>query len=78
MSVKPPISLGALNAADQQQFIAALGDIYKHSPWVAKAAYAQQRFVPLTAPHERMSDAVTQASESIAASSSCARRVDLP
>ena len=31
------VSLASLNAADQAGFVAALGDIYEHAPWVAEA-----------------------------------------
>ena len=33
------ISLANLNAADKAAFIAALGDIYEHAPWVAEAVH---------------------------------------
>ena len=31
------VSLESLNTADKAAFIAALGDIYEHAPWVAQA-----------------------------------------
>ena len=33
------VSLESLNASDKAGFVAALGDIYEHAPWVAQAVY---------------------------------------
>ena len=55
------ISLATLNAADQAGFMAALGDIYEHAPWVAQAAFAQRPFATLPALHEAMMRAVRAA-----------------
>jgi 2-oxo-4-hydroxy-4-carboxy-5-ureidoimidazoline decarboxylase len=53
------ISLDALNAADQAAFVAALGDVFEHAPWVAQAAYAARPFPTLAALHAGMCGAVT-------------------
>ena len=37
------ISLESLNASDAASFVAALGDIYEHAPWVAKAVLRSGR-----------------------------------
>jgi 2-oxo-4-hydroxy-4-carboxy-5-ureidoimidazoline decarboxylase len=55
-------SLDQLNTAGAADFIAALADIYEHSPWVAEAASAQRPFATLKALHEAMAAAVRNAS----------------
>jgi len=55
------ITLEQLNAASESDFTAALGDIYEHSPWVAKAAAARRPFATLAALHEAMIAAVREA-----------------
>jgi 2-oxo-4-hydroxy-4-carboxy-5-ureidoimidazoline decarboxylase len=59
--MSPPVTLAALNAADKAQFVAALGAIYEHSPWVAEAAFAKKPFPSLAALHEAMAAAVRSA-----------------
>lgn len=53
-----PVSLDSLNAADAEGFVAALGDIYEHAPWVAQAVYRERPFATLAALHEAMTAAV--------------------
>ena len=53
--------LEALNAASETEFVAALGDIYEHSPWVAKTASSKRPFATLAALHEAMSAALRAA-----------------
>jgi len=55
------IPLASINAADEAGFIAALGDIYEHAPWVARAAFASRPFPTLAALHEAMIQAVRAA-----------------
>lgn len=57
------ISLEALNAADKDAFIAVLGEVMEHAPWVAEAVYAARPFATLTALHQAMIDAVRNASD---------------
>ena len=38
------ITLDELNRMDQRAFVAALGDIFEHAPWVAEAAHAARPF----------------------------------
>jgi OHCU decarboxylase len=40
-------SLAALNALPQSEFMALLGDIVEHSPWVAERAFAKKPFSSL-------------------------------
>ena len=47
-----------MNAADKAGFVAALGDIYEHAPWVAEAAFERRPFASLAALHEAMTAAV--------------------
>jgi 2-oxo-4-hydroxy-4-carboxy-5-ureidoimidazoline decarboxylase len=63
MSEKLPISLEELNAAADAQFVAALSDIYEHSPWVAQAALVSRPFATLADLHEYMRDAVGAADD---------------
>ena len=56
-----PISLDAVNAAEQPAFVAALGDIFEHAPWVAEAAYAARPFPSLAALHAAMCAVVREA-----------------
>src|SRR5205814_1560277 len=42
-------SLDALNAADRDAFLAVLGSVFEHSPWVAAAVMAARPFASLAA-----------------------------
>src|SRR5262249_421952 len=55
------IALASLNAADIARFMAALGDVYEHAPWVAQAASRQRPFATLAALHAAMMAAVRAA-----------------
>jgi 2-oxo-4-hydroxy-4-carboxy-5-ureidoimidazoline decarboxylase len=48
------IALANLNAADVAGFMAALGEVYEHAPWVAQAASRQRPFATLAALHAAM------------------------
>ncbi|MCI3923728.1 2-oxo-4-hydroxy-4-carboxy-5-ureidoimidazoline decarboxylase [Paenibacillus sp. TRM 82003] len=52
------LSLSALNRLDQPSFVAALGDIFEHSPWVSEAAYAYAPFESIASLHRTMMDVV--------------------
>jgi len=52
------ISLDHLNAADKPAFVAALGGIFEHAPWVAEEVFAQRPFATLASLHAAMTDAV--------------------
>src|SRR4029450_4014252 len=52
------VSLDELNTADAAGFVAALGDIYEHAPWVAQAVCGKRPFATLAALHEAMVGAV--------------------
>jgi 2-oxo-4-hydroxy-4-carboxy-5-ureidoimidazoline decarboxylase len=55
------VSLDQLNAADAAGFVAALGDIYEHAPWVAQAVCGARPFATLAALHAAMVAAVRAA-----------------
>jgi 2-oxo-4-hydroxy-4-carboxy-5-ureidoimidazoline decarboxylase len=57
----PPVSLATLNSADEKAFVAALGDIYEHAPWVAQSALHQRPFASIPALHAAMMAAVRAA-----------------
>jgi 2-oxo-4-hydroxy-4-carboxy-5-ureidoimidazoline decarboxylase len=48
------LSLADLNASDRETFVAALGDIFEHAPWVAEGAYAKRPFGSVVALHDAM------------------------
>ncbi len=61
------VSLQSLNACDRDDFVAALGDIYEHAPWVAQAAFAARPFATIAALHAAMQAAVRAAAGGAAA-----------
>lgn len=52
------MKLADLNAADRTAFVAALGGIFEHSPWVAEAAFAARPFHDVDQLHAAMVAAV--------------------
>jgi len=55
------VTLDELNRMDRQAFIAELGDIFEHSPWIAEAAYAPRPFPDLHALYQALTDTVRNA-----------------
>jgi 2-oxo-4-hydroxy-4-carboxy-5-ureidoimidazoline decarboxylase len=55
------ITLERLNAAKEDELLAALGDVYEHAPWVARAIVAQRPFPTLAALNDSMQQAVRRA-----------------
>ncbi len=53
--------LAELNQADRAQFVAALGAVFEHAPWVADTAYAARPFASRDALHGAMMAAVERA-----------------
>jgi 2-oxo-4-hydroxy-4-carboxy-5-ureidoimidazoline decarboxylase len=49
-----PITLDELNRLDKDAFVAALGDIFEHSPWIAEAAWQRRPFASLADLHAAM------------------------
>ncbi len=56
------IHLDALNAGAAEDFVAPLGGIFEHSPWVAERAFAARPFPTVSALHDAMMAAVEAAS----------------
>ncbi|HEY4139489.1 MAG TPA: 2-oxo-4-hydroxy-4-carboxy-5-ureidoimidazoline decarboxylase [Casimicrobiaceae bacterium] len=55
------MTLAELNRFDRAQFVAALGGIYEHSPWIPELAWQRRPFATIEALHAAMSDAVARA-----------------
>ena len=55
--VKAPLTLVEVNRMNEAAFVAAFGDTYELSPWVAKVAYAKRPFPTVTALHQALADA---------------------
>lgn len=58
-----PLTLAALNAASLPDFVAALGAVFEHAPWVAEAAAARRPFATVAALFGAMRAAVEGASD---------------
>ena len=55
------MTLDDINRRDQADFVASLGGIFEHSPWVAAAVWPQRPFASLAALHAAMCAAVVDA-----------------
>jgi OHCU decarboxylase len=56
-------TLAELNAAGDDAFVAALGSVFEHSPWVAECASASKPFESVEALHRAMTRCVQDAPE---------------
>ncbi|MFN2460012.1 MAG: 2-oxo-4-hydroxy-4-carboxy-5-ureidoimidazoline decarboxylase [Candidatus Velthaea sp.] len=54
MESTSPAKLDTLNAADEGSFVATLGFIFEHSPWVAAGAWQRRPFPSVDALHAAM------------------------
>ena len=54
-------TLAAINGLDRAGFVAALGGIFEHSPWVAERAWAARPFADIGALHAAMVAVVQRA-----------------
>src|SRR6476661_5631953 len=52
--VQASTELAALNAADRDAFVAALGGIFEHAPWVAERAFALRPFATVADLHRAL------------------------
>lgn len=59
----PNLELSQLNRADRAGFVALIGDIFEHSPWVAETAHRAGPFASLEALNQALADAVYGAEE---------------
>ena len=57
------MTLDEVNALDQSAFVAALGGVFEHSPWIAAAAWSQRPFASIDALHAAMVAAMFDAPE---------------
>jgi 2-oxo-4-hydroxy-4-carboxy-5-ureidoimidazoline decarboxylase len=57
----PSLTLDALNAMNPQAFVAALGEVFEHAPWVAQAAAPGRPYATVAALHDAMLAAVRAA-----------------
>jgi 2-oxo-4-hydroxy-4-carboxy-5-ureidoimidazoline decarboxylase len=54
------LTLSALNSGPPSDFVAALGEVFEHAPWVAEAALAGRPYATVAALHDAMMEAVRQ------------------
>lgn len=55
-----PTTLDALNTAAPDAFVAVLGDLFEHAPWVAEAVLGARPFATVAGLHEAMMQAVRE------------------
>jgi OHCU decarboxylase len=55
------MTLGALNAAAEAPFVATLGGIFEHSPWIAARAWHERPFASVAELHATMCRVVARA-----------------
>ena len=53
--------LAALNRMEAEAFVALLGDVFEHAPWVARAAWAERPFADVAELHAAMMRTVRSA-----------------
>ena len=58
----PPLTLDVLNSGDRAGFVAGLGWVFEHSPWVAERAWDQRPFASLDELYAAMVASVLAAS----------------
>jgi 2-oxo-4-hydroxy-4-carboxy-5-ureidoimidazoline decarboxylase len=58
-----PTTLTHLNACPVDEFVAAVGPIFEHSPWIAAAVVSQRPFASRVALHAALCDVVRAAGE---------------
>ncbi len=57
------MKLADVNVMDEAAFVAALGGVFEHSPWVAQRAFGARPFADMAALHAAMVAAVDHATE---------------
>lgn len=55
------LTLQQVNAMSQAEFVAALGNLFEHSPWVAEGAYASRPFADAADLHKKMAAVMNNA-----------------
>jgi 2-oxo-4-hydroxy-4-carboxy-5-ureidoimidazoline decarboxylase len=56
-----PTSLEALNAMDREAFVAAIGWVFEHSPWVAERTWERRPFTSFESLHRTLAATVAAA-----------------
>jgi 2-oxo-4-hydroxy-4-carboxy-5-ureidoimidazoline decarboxylase len=51
---RPGLDIQAINRMDRERFVAALGPVFEHSPWIAERAWASRSFTSPEALHAAM------------------------
>jgi len=59
--ILPELALADVNAMDDDAFVAALGDLFEHSPWVARAALHRRPFASVADLHGALESAMRAA-----------------
>jgi 2-oxo-4-hydroxy-4-carboxy-5-ureidoimidazoline decarboxylase len=54
MTAPPRPTLASLSAAPKKEFVATLGGIFEHTPWIAERAYERRPFASADALHAAM------------------------
>ncbi|MBA3505546.1 MAG: 2-oxo-4-hydroxy-4-carboxy-5-ureidoimidazoline decarboxylase, partial [Betaproteobacteria bacterium] len=57
------MTLDEINRLDRAGFVATLGGVFEHSPWVAESAFAAQPFTSIAALHGAMVAAMQGAND---------------
>jgi OHCU decarboxylase len=57
-------TLSQLNAMDEASFVAVVGPVFEHSPWIAQRTYPERPFDSVASLHAKMCDTVRVADES--------------
>jgi chitin deacetylase len=55
------LTLAEVNALSLVEFMARLGDVFEHSPWVAERAFSRRPFASVETLHQAMMQAVARA-----------------
>jgi 2-oxo-4-hydroxy-4-carboxy-5-ureidoimidazoline decarboxylase len=58
-----PLTIAALNGLDRDAFVAAVGHVFEHSPWIAAAAWERRPFATLHDLHAALCAVVRAAGE---------------
>ncbi|MSQ73532.1 MAG: 2-oxo-4-hydroxy-4-carboxy-5-ureidoimidazoline decarboxylase [Betaproteobacteria bacterium] len=61
MTAGAPLTLATLNGMDCARFVARLGGVFEHSPWVAERAFEARPFADVAALHAAMAHAAGSA-----------------
>ncbi|HEV3009866.1 MAG TPA: 2-oxo-4-hydroxy-4-carboxy-5-ureidoimidazoline decarboxylase [Burkholderiales bacterium] len=59
------MALEAVNSLGKQEFVARLGGVFEHSPWIAERAWRKRPFRSLEDLHQAMLDAVVSRQEKL-------------